>query len=156
MPSNIATAATFAYSGGSIRSTRIKPARLHYRAGDVTTSKSTPLTTAAEIPQLDRLTRYDKLTRGEQVDPRFQFIWQQTMEAIESAFEAVNQRVDEVAILARLSAVEQLAEVANDNAVSAKNTAETVKTATLQTFDVVSPGAGDTFNDALGPDEFVP
>lgn len=149
MPSNIATPALFEYLGGSIRSTRIKPARFRYTASSVTTSKSTPTTTAAEIPQLDRLRRFDKLMQGDQIDPRFQLIWQRTMEAIESAFEAVNRRVDEVAIFARLSAAEALAEAANDNAVVAKATVETVKVATQTSFDTVSPDAATRFAEEL-------
>lgn len=148
---NITAPAALEYSAGAVRSGRIVPTRLRYTAGNVTSSKDTPLTAPAEIPQLNRLQRFDKLVRGDEVDPRFQLIWQRTMEAIESAFEAVNARVDEVAILARISAAEQLAQAANDNAVSAQQTATAIQTAAQQTFNDIDPNLAASFGDRLEP-----
>lgn len=158
---NVTTPATFEYTGGGIRSTRINGARFRYSPSTtLVSSKDTPTTTAAEIPQLDVLQRQTSYFDAQgRPTVQMQLHYQRMVEAIVSAFEAVNQRVDEVAILARLSAVEAKAEVANDNAVEARAIADTVKTATQQTFDTVSPGSGDTFNDtlvALDPDRFEP
>lgn len=157
---NVTTPASFSYTGGSIRSTRIKPARFRYTAGSFVSSKDSSTSGAATVPDLDRLTRFDRLTEGDQVTARFQFIWQQTMEAIEEAFEAVNQRVDDnSAILARLTAAEAKAEAANDNANAAKVTADAVKVAAKETFDTVSAGSGTTFNERiadLAPGEEIP
>lgn len=148
---NVTAPAALEYTGGAIRCSRPVPARLAYTAGNLSTSASTTTTTAAEIPKLDRLRRFDTLVRGNEVDPRFQLIWQQTMEAIEGAFEAVNARVDEVAILARLSNVESLAAAANDNAVAAQATATQVSEAAKQTFSTIDPNLADTFDDFNTP-----
>lgn len=124
-------------------------ARLIYRAGTVMSERDTPLTAPALIPVLDRLQRYDKLTQGDAVDARFQTIWQQTVKAIEDAFVAVNARVDEVAILARVSAAEALAQTANDNAVTAAAAIAVVQTAVAETFTDIDPVLGDTFDDRI-------
>lgn len=151
MPSNITTPASLTYTGGGLRDNRIAPARLTYSTSTITTTRDTPLTTAATIPVLDRLNRFDKLMRGEQVDERFQLIWQRTMEAIEDAFTAVNARVDEVALYARLNAVEALAEAANDNATTAQTTAAAVQTAVSQTFADIDPIYQTAFDGRLEP-----
>lgn len=145
---NISGAASFAYSGGRIRTTRIDGARFRYSPSTtLISSKDSPTTTLAEIPQLDRLQRqtvyFDAQGRP---TIQMQLHFQRMVEAIESAFEAVNARVDEVAILARLSAVEVKAEVANDNAVAAQATVNNVREATKTTLNTVSPGAGDDFD----------
>jgi uncharacterized protein YukE len=127
------------------------PARLRFTAGTVTAARDTPLSEPVVIPVLNRLNRLIDKADGE-TDKQFQRrqqIWQSTMKAIERAFVAINARVDEVAILARISAVEQLAEVANDNAVSAKATAETVAVAAEETFATIDPTLADTFNNGL-------
>jgi hypothetical protein len=104
----------------------------------------------AAVPKLDRLRRFDKLMRGDEVDLRFQLIWQRTMEGIEAAFEAVNQRVDDLsAILARLTAAEELAQAANDTAVSAVTQVEAVSAAVAETFTEVDPVFGDSYTDRL-------
>lgn len=148
MVANITSPATVNFSGGSFRDTRVKPARLRFTGGRVTTSRDTPLSTQAEIPRLDRLTRWEK---PEGFTPqgweRQMAIWQKQCEAIEAAFVAVNARVDEVAILARLSAVEELAEVANDMATEAVATATQVSAATHATFVEVDPVYGSIYND---------
>lgn len=153
MPSNITAPATLAYNGGSLRSNRLDAARLTYTGGTFTTTRDTPLTTAAAIPQLDRLVRFIDKSDGE-TDAQFQrrqLIWQQTMEAIERAFVAVNARVDEVALYARLNAVEALAEAANDNATAAQATASTVQTAVSQTFADIDPVYQTNFNERVEP-----
>lgn len=147
---NITAPAAFGYDGGSIRSTRIKPGMFRFRAStSLVSSKDSVVTADVAIPQLDRLRRFDKLMRGDEVDPRFQIIWQRTMEAIEAAFEAVNARVDEVAILARLSAVEVKAEVANDNAVKAQAEVEIVQQAAGNTFNVSDPTLANQYQEEL-------
>jgi len=70
------------------------------------------------------------------------------MEAIEGAFETVNARVDEVAILARLAAVESLADAANDNAIVAQATAAQVSVAVEQTFNEIDPVYRDFYEDS--------
>lgn len=147
---DIASPAPLDIAGGALRTSRIAPARLRIVGGDVVTSRDSAVSSAASVPKLDRLRRFDKLIEGEQVSPRMQLIWQQTMEAIEGAFAAVNQRVDDnSAILARLTAAEALAEAANDNAVAAKATAEAVETATQQTFTQIDPTYGESFNERI-------
>lgn len=137
--------APFAYSAGSLAAKRLVPALFRFSGNRVLGSKVTPVTEAAATPELDRLRRFDALVKGNQVSPRFQIIWQQTMEAIEQAFEAVNARVDEVALYARLNAVEQLASSANDNANAAQKEVVKVKAATRQAFDAVDPSLGEEF-----------
>jgi hypothetical protein len=148
---DITTPAALTYSGGALRTFRVVPARLTYTAATVTTARDTSLTTAAVIPQLDRLRRMDRIVRDDGVDPRFQYIWQQTMEAIEGAFETVNARVDEVAILARISAVEALSQAANDNAVAAQATVATVSAAVATTFTQIDPIYQTRYLDELEP-----
>tara|TARA_R100001086_G_scaffold180400_5_gene100177 strand:- start:4104 stop:4562 length:459 start_codon:yes stop_codon:yes gene_type:complete len=152
MVANITSPATVNFSGGSFRDTRVKPARLRFTGGQVTTLRDTPLSTQAEIPRLDRLTRWEK---PEGFTPqgweRQMAIWQKQCEAIEAAFVAVNARVDEVALYARLNAVEALAEAANDNAVTAQATAATVSTAVSETFAQIDPTLGDSYTDRLEP-----
>lgn len=153
MPSNITTPATFAYTAGSLRNTRIAPTRLTYSAStSLVTSKDTSTTTAAEIPELDRLTIVDRIPgEDERSFMRRAAIWQSTMQAIEDAFTAINARVDEVAILARLSAVEAKAEVANDNAVVAKATADNAVIATQETFGEIDPVYRTKFSEIYSP-----
>lgn len=148
MPSDITTPATLTYGGGALRSTRIAPALLTYATSSIVTTRDTPLSTAAVIPALDRLVRFIDKSDGETEEQfqRRQLIWQQTMEAIEGAFAAVNARVDEVALYARLNAVEALAESANDNATAAQTTANAVSTATRQTFVAIDPIYGDEYD----------
>ena len=148
---DIAAPAALVYSPGALRVSRIAPARLRFTAGTVMSERDTPLSAPVVIPVLNRLNRLIDKADGE-TDKQFQRrqqIWQSTMQAIEQAFVAINARVDEVAILARISAVEQLAEVANDNAVSAKATAETVAVAAEETFATIDPTLADTFNNGL-------
>lgn len=76
-------------------------------------------------------------------------MWQQFATQIEGAFEAVNARVDEVALYARLAAVEQKAEAANDNATAARQEAQTVSAATRETFTRVDPALGAQYDELL-------
>jgi len=47
--------------------------------------------------RLDRLARFEQLVQGEgQTSPRFQFIWQQTMAAIEDEFGSVASQIDAI------------------------------------------------------------
>lgn len=145
---NVTAPARFAYTGGAIRCSRIVPARFRYTAGSFLSGSETGTTTAAEIPELDRLTFADRIPgESEQSFIRRAAIWQKTMLAIESAFEAVNARVDEVAILARLSAVEAKAEAANDNATFAAANAQAAATAAEQTFERADPTLADAYRD---------
>ena len=150
---DITSPAPLTYSGGLLRSGRLVPASLTYAAGEVMADRGTPLSAPAVIPILNRLVRMIDKADGESEKQfqRRQQIWQSTMEALENAFRAVNARVDEVAILARISAVERLAEVANDNAVAAKATAETVAAATSETFAAIDPGYSEQFEERLDP-----
>jgi hypothetical protein len=134
------TPASFGYTGGTLRTSRIAPALMTFTGGNITPGHDSPLSTEAEIPVLDRLTVYDKFPGvGDAEWHRFVAIWQDKCEKIESAFEAINARVDEVALYARLATVESLAQVANDNAAAAQATAEQVSTAAEQTFAEVDP-----------------
>lgn len=143
------TPATLTYTGGTLRTSRVVPARLRYTGGTVMVAADTPTTTAAEIPKLDRLFRQIDKADGE-TDKQFQrrqLIWQQTMEAIEGAFTAVNARVDEVAIFARLSAVEAKADAANDNAVAAQQAAAVTSDAVQETFNEIDPTYAKYYDD---------
>lgn len=153
MPSDITAPGALVYSAGAIRSNRLKPARLTYATSSITTTRDTPLTTAAQIPTLDRLVRFIDKADGEtdQQFQRRQLIWQQTMEAIEAAFAAVNARVDEVALYARLSAAELLAQAANDNAAQAQATAATIQAAVSQTFADIDPIYQTNFEGRIEP-----
>ena len=149
---NITAPAQLTYDGGVFRSSRIAPARLRYRSGTVVSSKDTALTSAADVPQLDRLQRFDKLIEGEGVSPRFQFIWQQSMKAIEEAFQEQSNRItDLTAILARLTAAEEKVQVADDKATQAQAAAEATQAAVSQTFTQIDPMLGDAFEGRLDP-----
>ena len=141
-----------AYTGGMLRTFRVVPARLVYTAGNVTSVRDSNVGGVAQVPNLERLRRFDKVMRGEEIDPRYQLLWQRTMEAIEAAFAAVNQRVDDLsAILARLTAAEQLAQAANDTAITAAAQVEAVAGAVAETFSDIDPIYGDGFNGRYEP-----
>lgn len=148
---NITAPAAFEYVGGGLRTMRLAPARLRYSAStQLVTSGDTPLSAVAEIPTLDRLTRWEKPQGYSAQDwERQMAIWQKAMGAIEDAFVAVNARVDEVALFARLSAVEAKAEVANDNANTALNEAVVVREATRTTFAASDQALQDAFDEEL-------
>lgn len=122
MPSDIVTPVQLDWAGGSLTTSHdrdvLTPARLSWRGGSLTTNFS-GTSLSVTTPQLDRLTRFDGMP------DRFMLIWQQAMEAIESAFEALTTQVaDNSAIIARLVAAEDLAQAANDNATTAVNTVD--------------------------------
>jgi hypothetical protein len=134
------TPAPFGYTGGTLRTSRVVPALVTFTTSSIVAGHESPTSTAAVVPVLDRLTVYDKFPGvGDAEWNRFVAIWQDKCEKIEEAFTAINARVDEVALYARLTAVESLAQVANDNAVAAVETAEQVSTAAEQTFAEVDP-----------------
>lgn len=144
--------ASLSYSGGTLRTSRIVPARLTYVGGSAIRTRTSPLSTAAVIPVLDRLTVYDKPAGvGDTEWHRQVAIWQSAMEAIEEAFAAVNARVDEVALYARLQAVETLAQAANDNATVAKQTVEQASAAVQETFQQIDPVYADYYESRLLP-----
>lgn len=151
---DISAPAPLIFAGGALRQWRVVPSRLRYTAGTVTSVRDSDVAGLAEVPNLNRLIRLVDKTDGE-TDKQFQrrqLIWQQTMEAIEAAFAAVNQRVDDLsAILARLTAAEALAQTANDTAVSAVAQVEMVSTAVAETFTDVDPVFGTGFTDRLDP-----
>lgn len=145
------TPAALTYSGGTLRTLRLVAARLRYTGGSVMSARETETASGLGVLQLDRLTMADMIP-GE--DPaafmRRAAIWQSNCEATEDAFAAINARVDELAaILARLTAAEQLAQTANDNAASAAATVATVQTAVAETFTQIDPTYGDGFQERL-------
>lgn len=148
---DITVSASLDFYGGVFRDTRVAPASLTFGAGDVTMGSDTQLTAETLIPKLDRLNRISDKASGEtqQQFQRRQLIWQQSMEAIEAAFEAVNSRVDELAILARLTRAEGLAEVANDNAIAAQESVSQVTAAVSQTMADIDPIYQDAFDDRI-------
>ena len=148
---DITAPAPLAFSGGTLRQWRVVPARLTYTAGNVMSARDTATGTVT-VPTLNRLYRLADKSSGE-TDKQFQrrqLIWQQSMEAIEEAFEALAARVDELAgILARLTAAEQLAQAANDTAISAVTQVSAVSTAVEQTFADVDPTFGDAYGERV-------
>lgn len=151
---DITAPAMLAYTGGTLRQWRVVPARVTFTAGAVTSVRDSAVSGAAEVPKLNRIYRLADKLDGES-DKQFQrrrLIWQQTMEAIEAAFAAVNQRVDDLAaILARLTAAEQLAQAANDNAISAAAQVEAVSAAVADTFGEVDPVLRDGYTNRVNP-----
>lgn len=140
--------APLTFTGGTLRTSRIVPARLRFTGGTVAVVSDTPTSTAAEIPELATLKRQNVyFTSAGNPTAQMQLHWQRTMEAIVSAFEAVNARVDEVAILARLSAVEAKADAANDNAVAAQSQVAVTNAAVQATLTQIDPTYGDYYED---------
>lgn len=145
------TPASLTYSGGVLRTTRVVPARFRYTGGTVMSQRETATGSAVAVPNLDRLTMADMIPGEDQMSfMRRAAIWQSSMGAIEAALGAVNARVDELAaILARLTAAEQLAQTANDNAAQAKATVEVVQTAVADTFETIDPTYRDVFEEGV-------
>lgn len=149
---DITAAAPLDYAGGTLRTSRIAPARLRYTAGSFLTSSESPVSTAVDIPALNRLYSAEQLTNPSGTPTRrLMALWQEAMTQIEQAFAAVNARVDEVALFARLNAVESLAQAANDNATAAVAQVETVSQAVSETFTEIDPVYGGNFSDRLEP-----
>lgn len=72
------------------------------------------------VPQLSRLTQFDRLLNADGTpSPRLIGIWQTMCEQIEGAFTALSTQVnDNTAIIAEIRAAQALATAANDNATS--------------------------------------
>ena len=86
------TPASFGYTGGTLRTSRLAPARLTFTGGTFTAGHESPTTTAAVVPTLDRLTVYDKFPGvGDAEWHRFVAIWQDKCEKIEEAFAFVSE-----------------------------------------------------------------
>lgn len=154
MAADVTTPASFSYTVGSLRTARPVPARFRYTASTTLVStKDSDTSAAVTIPELDRLLPLDRLLNEDGTPSiRFMSIWQSTMDAIETALEATNAKVDDnSAILARLTAAEELAQAANDNAVEAQATAATIQTATEETFAVIDPIYQTEFNNKVSP-----
>jgi hypothetical protein len=115
--------------------------------------RSTALRASVLVPDLDRLTFSDRISgESEMAFMRRAAIWQSTMNAIEAALAAVNERVADLeAVLARLTAAEMLAQTANQNAVEAQESVTVVQAAVSQTFDSIDPVYRDFFDDRLVP-----
>jgi hypothetical protein len=126
LPSAIATPATLVITGGEAATI---PARftgtaaiLRFTGGSAALGPGTGTSLSVTTPALDRLTRFDKITDGDGPSQRLQLIWQQTMEAIETALEALTTQVgDNATLIAQIQAAQQLAQTANDNAVATSN-----------------------------------
>lgn len=152
MVANITSPATLTYSAGLFRDTRIEPARLRYTGSlSLTVTRDSDTSAAVTVPDLDRLLKRDRLLEDDGTPTiRFMAIWQSTMEAIETALAATNAKVDDnTAILARLTAAEELAQAANDNAVVAQTTAANIQTATSDTLAVIDPTFKTEFDQRL-------
>lgn len=88
-------------------------ARIFVTGQTATLGPGTGTSLAVTAPTLDRLRRFDVLVQNEQVSPRFQLIWQRTMEAIEDAFTALSTQVaDNSALLNRIAIAQDLAQTA--------------------------------------------
>jgi hypothetical protein len=157
---DITTPAMLAYSGGTLRQWRVVPARLTYAAGNVTSSKDTATAGLAAVPNLAVQQRQVAIgevsingkTYSVYVTAQEQLRQQNYRNAIVGAFGATNLRVNDIeAIVARLSAAEQLAQAANDTAIAAVAQVEGVATAVAETFTEIDPVYGDGFNGRYEP-----
>lgn len=148
---NITAPAALNYSGGTLRTARMVPARLRYTVGNVTSARDTAVGGSLGDLVLDRLTMADRIPgESEAGFVRRMAIWQSNCEATEEAFAAINARVDELAsILARLTAAEALAQTANDNAATAAANVAVVQAAVSDTFEVIDPTYRDIFDGAV-------
>lgn len=150
---NITVPGSLTYAGGALRSTRLVPAQLRFVAGNVATSQGTGTGTVT-TPALNRLNRI--IDKGQNESERdFQrraLIWQQSMEAIEAAFKGLTGRVDEIAaILARLTAAEQLAQTTRDEVMAVQAQVAVVQGAVAETFTQIDPLYGDEFENRVQP-----
>gem|GEM_PF-4607865 len=154
---DVTTSASLTYAGGTIRTGRMVPALLSFLAGDLTTSSATS-GALVSVPELDRLVRLVDRADGESEEQfqRRQLIWQQTMEAIEAAFKAINDRVDAIALEQRLIRTELLAQQASDKTVELETAVNDVNTAVSQTLSSVDPIYGIEYNDLIPPGGIFP
>jgi hypothetical protein len=126
LPSTTATPAQLVITGAEAATI---PARfsgtaavLRFTGASATLGPGTGADLDVTTPTLDRLTRFDELFSGTGPSPRFMLIWQQTMEAIENAFEALTTQVgDNSNIIANIQTALALAAAANDNSVATAN-----------------------------------
>lgn len=121
MPSVSVAPLQLGYVGGGVTTiparVNVPPLALRATMGAVSAGPVTNLSGAVATPKLDRLTRFEQVQRGNEIDPRFQKLWQDNAEATESAFEAqANQINDIAAVVARLEASERLAQAAQATA----------------------------------------
>lgn len=147
------TAAPLRFGAGVIRSSRVVPVSFRISAGEVAFTKGTQIGASLGVLNLNRLTEADRLA-GENpaAFQRRAAIWQSNCDATEDAFAAINARVDELeAIVARLTAAEELAQVANDNAATAASSVATVTAAVATTFEAVDPTYRGIFENAVEP-----
>lgn len=119
------------------------PLTLRYTLGSGTSGPGTSIADLVAAPKLDRLTRSERIVNPDfTVSLRLQTIWQRTMEAIEASFAAQGGQITDLrAILLRIEAAEQKAEVARAQA------AQTARDNALETSypdpsNVLSAGAG--------------
>lgn len=89
-------------------------AHIAWTGGEVALGPSNGTSLTATVPELDRLTSFDQLLNTNGTPSlRFMVIWQETVEKIEEAFEALTTQVsDNSAIIARLVAAEAVAAAA--------------------------------------------
>lgn len=143
--------AALRYRGGHIRVARVVPARLRYKGGMVTFAGETSTGAGLGVLNLDRLGFADKLPGEDDMNfMRRAAIWESNSDAIEEAFTAINKRVDELAaILARLTAAEELAQAARDEAMNAAATVSVVQGAVSETFRAIDPTYGGIFDNQV-------
>lgn len=152
MAADVTTPATFSYTAGSPRDTRPAAVRFRYTAStSLVSTKDSDTSTSVTVPDLDRLLPLDRLLNEDGTPSlRFMAIWQTMCNEIESALEATNAKVDDnSAILARLTATEELAQAANDNANEAQATAAVVQSATADTLADIDPVYRESFNERI-------
>ena len=90
---------------------------LRLTMGAVNAGPASNLSSAAAVPKLDNLTRFDQLQRGDEIDPRFQKLWQDNTNATKTAFEKQAEQIGDLAtIVARLEANERLTQEAKATA----------------------------------------
>lgn len=148
MPSVTASPLSFNLTWGE---TRLIPERFSAAAlmlalmmGAPRIGPGTALQDPVAVPQLDRLTRQEKIVNPDGTPSiRLQTIWQLTMEAIEAAFgNQQGQITDLAAILRRLEAAEDKAEAARTQAAETakENALETSYTDPISTLSASSNG----------------
>lgn len=121
MPSTVGTPAQITITGAAAATIPARftatHAQLSLDGALAVVGPGTGTTLSVTSPTLDRLRRFDRLMSGDEVDTRYQLIWQRTMEAIEDAFAALTLQVaDNTALLNRIAAAQDLAAAANETA----------------------------------------
>lgn len=153
MPSVTATRAQLAITGAAAFTipyrVEASPAALRLVGGTATVGPGTGTDLDVTTPELDRLTRFDELLddpRFRNVGPstRLQLIWQRTMEAIETAFEALSTQVnDNTVLLAQIQQAQELAQTANDTA-QAQAQADALAKSYVSPLDIISANSSGT------------